>query len=65
MKLAPSETVISAEGPVTYHLCGVVEHIGRSVTRGHYEVLVKRGGSWFKASDMNVSCTSREMYLTV
>ena len=43
---------------VPYDLCGIITHIGSSLSSGHYIAEVKYGETWFKCNDAQVSLTS-------
>jgi ubiquitin C-terminal hydrolase len=41
--------------PQSYHLRAVLVHKGRSKDYGHYYAFVKRGETWYKANDDQMS----------
>lgn len=49
-----------------YLLVAAVEHIGRSISSGHYQALVRRDEAWWRISDARVdSCDTSERAIGV
>lgn len=52
-------TELTIDG-MKHQLEGFIEHIGNSLTTGHYVVYLKRGRDWYRCSDSDVRAISNE-----
>ena len=43
---------------IAYSLCGVLTHLGRSLSSGHYISEVRKNTKWWKCNDSSISETS-------
>ena len=50
-----SKFIVGDKGDRSYNLGGIIEHIGKKCTEGHYVAYIKRKGKWTKYDDGTVT----------